>query len=233
MIRQLDLPVRRLAVYVSVVFLAAWVLNALQGEVYIGACGLAENQVISQQVDRAPIVDGETDPVWDVAPVARIPLTRDAPSQGQVLEVKLRSLHVDGAVYFFALWKEDHPAYCGGNIRNRFVLHFDQQEPWPGARDLACLVACHTAFSDGSGKLAHVIAETIPQGATDPLLAAGGWSSGEWHLEWSRPLANDNLFDVQFKDLDAAYPFFVKVFEWVEGQADPVSGDCALVFRRQ
>jgi hypothetical protein len=232
MIGRLGFRVRRRAAYASTLVLVACVGHALQGELPIGARGLAEGQVISQQVDRSPIVDGRMDPVWDAAPVRRIPLTRKTPSPGKAVEVELRSLYTDGAVYFFAVWEEAHPTDSGGNIRNRFVLHFDLEEPWPGARDVACLVACHTAFSDGKGKVAHVIAETIPQGASDPLPAAGGWAAGEWRLEWSRPLVNNNPFDVQLQDLNLGYPFFVKVFEWVEGRADPVSEDLALVFRR-
>jgi hypothetical protein len=208
--------------------------SALRGEALTTARNLTESQLIAQQVSRPPIVDGEMDPIWNSAPLARIPLTRRESSRSASLEVELRSLYAGGTVYFLAAWEEVYPSFGdGSSIRNRFVLHFDQDEPWPGAREVTCLVACHTAFSDASGEVAHVIAETIPQGASNPLPAAGGWSGGEWHLEWSRPLVNDNLFDVQFQDLDASYPFFVKVFEWMEGQADPVSGDYVLVFRRQ
>lgn len=231
MIRPL-LPARRLTAYASILVLA-YVVHALHGQLVMGAPGLSERQLISQQVDHPPIVDGHLDRVWDAAPLTCVSLTRNAPSERDAREVALRSLYVDGTVYFFAVWEEAHPNYSGDNVRNRFVLHFDLEEPYPGARDVTCLVACHTAFSDGHGQLAHVIAETIPQGASDPLPAAGAWSTGVWHLEWSRPLVNDNPFDVQFRDLDAGYPFFVKVFDWVEGQADPVSGDYVLVFRPQ
>jgi hypothetical protein len=218
-----------LAVYAIVLALAARVLHALRGELSITAGELSENQLVSQQVDHFPVVDGQIEPLWDAAAVMRVPLTRGTASE-VALELELRSVWAEGNVYFFAVWPESKPAYSGANIRNRFVMHFDQEEPWPGARDFVCLVACHTAFSDGRGEVAHVIAETIPQAASDPLPAAGGWSAGEWHLEWSRSLVNDNLFDVQFDDPQAGYPFFVKVFEWVEGLADPVSEDLTLVF---
>jgi len=232
MIGRLGFRGRRCAAYAIALVLTVWVLHALQGELCVGAHGLPGNRLVSVHVDHPPVVDGILDRIWDEAPLACISLARHVPPGPETPEVELRSLYAADSVYFFASWHEARPAFAADTIRNRFVMHFDQQEPWPGARDVTCLVACHTAFSDASGDLAHVIAETIPQGVSDPLPAAGGWISGRWHLEWSRPLVNDNPFDVQFQDLDAGYPFFVKVFEWAEGQADPVSKDYALVFRQ-
>jgi len=214
----------------GLVLIALLWAHALQGQVSTGAAGSVANPFVAQKVTCAPTVDGELEPVWKAAPLARIPLDRHSDPAGMALQVELRALYDEHTLFFFAAWEEDAPAFSGSNFRNRFVIHFDQEEPWPGARDFACLVACHTAFSDGSGGLAHMLAETIPQAASGPLPAAGGWSDGQWRLEWSRPLVNDNLFDVQFDDLDASYRFFVKVFEWVEGRADPVSEDLALVF---
>jgi hypothetical protein len=95
-----------------------------------------------------------------------------------------------------------------------------------------CLVACHTAFVDHAGELAYVAAETIPPGSTSSLLADGEWKDGTWLLEWSRPLVVANGFDLQFDDLDDTYRFFVKLFEWRDREADPVSNDCLLIFVR-
>jgi hypothetical protein len=49
-------------------------------------------------------------------------------------------------------------------------------------------------------------------------------------VAWSRPLISANAYDLQFDDLSAAYPFFVKVFMRTDGQPDPVSEPQALVF---
>ena len=57
------------------------------------------------------------------------------------------------------------------------------------------------------------------------------WDGATWTLEWSRTMINENPFDLQFDDPDAAYSFLVKVFEGIEGRPDPVSERHILVFQ--
>jgi ribosomal protein S19 len=188
--------------------------------------------LLSQRVAQAPLLDGVVDAVWSEAVTLAVPLTWGRHGQEQALVVQLQSLHTDEAVYFLAQWPDPQPATEPGVLRNRLTLHFDFPAATPDAAEHMCLVACHTAFADADGHLAYLSAETIPPGRTSPLPAAGGWEAGSWRLEWSRPLLVDNGYDVQFDDLQLAYPFFVKVFQWQEGRADPVSADCQLVFQR-
>ena len=191
----------------------------------------AAGQLVSCSVNTAPLLDGEADPVWASCPTLRIPLTYGIRGEEHAVDVGLRSLHDEDTLYLLVDWQGDAPSMVEGHIQNRLTLHFDLEEPWPGARDVTCLVACHTAYTDGMGRIDYLSAETIPSGRTEPLPAAGGWSDGVWRVEWSRPLVHGNLFDVQFEDLEQAYPFFVKVFDQIEDKADPVSARHVLVFR--
>jgi hypothetical protein len=186
--------------------------------------------LLSRHVAEPPLVDGEVDGVWFKAVPLSVPLTWGRHAEEMALAVRLRSLYTDQAIYFLAQWPEAQPATEPGVMRNRLTLHFDLPAPTPDAAKHMCLVACHTAFADAAGSLAYLSAETIPPGRTSPLPAAGGWHAGVWQLEWSRPLLVDNHFDLQFEDLEQAYRFFVKVFQWQEGRADPVSKDCQLLF---
>lgn len=191
----------------------------------------AQPTLVAQHVRQPPLVDEAVDVAWSVAVPLSVPLTWGRHTAEQALTVELRSLYTDEAIYFLAQWPDPRPATEPGVLRNRLTLHFDLPAPAPDAADHMCLVACHTAFADPSGRLAYLSAETIPPGQTSPLSAAGGWKDGSWQLEWSRPLLVDNHFDLQFQDLEQAYRFFVKVFEWQEGRADPVSADCLLIFQ--
>ena len=210
----------------------ALMAHAISAQASANPDGWEAVQLVSQRVSVSPVIDGGLEVTWESAPAVDIPLTWGAHSTEHALHVQMRSAHTDEAVFFFASWEGSPPTRAADTIRNRLTMHYDMAEPWPGARDVACLVACHTAYTDGTGRLAHVTAETIPTGQTDPLPSAGGWSDGRWNLEWSRPLVHDNLFDVQFHDLEEAYSFFLKVFEGKEGLADPVSSSQELVFRR-
>jgi hypothetical protein len=194
--------------------------------------GLAVPTLVSRRVGQPPVVDGQEDCMWSCAVPLPIPLTLGRHGQHHAVDVKLRSLYTDQAIYFLAEWVGEPPGAEQAVVRNRLTLHFDTPEPEPGAADRMCLVACHTAFADDAGRLVYLSAETIPPGRTDPLPAAGGWNAGVWRLEWSRQLVVDNRFDLQFQDLERSYRFFVKVFQWEEGQPDPVSPDCLLVFER-
>jgi hypothetical protein len=187
--------------------------------------------LVAQHVERSPLLDGQVDDIWLDAIPLPVPLSWGRHGEEQALQVTLRSLYDDEAIYFLAEWPSPLPSSEPAAVRNRLTLHFDLPAPAPDAAERMCLVACHTAFADERGRLAYISAETIPPGRTSPLPAAGGWDAGTWRLEWSRPLRIDNHFDVQFEDLEQAYPFFVKVFAWQEGRADPVSPDCLLVFQ--
>jgi hypothetical protein len=188
--------------------------------------------LISRRVGEAPVVDGQEDCIWSCAMPLAIPLTWGRHGQDYAVDVKLRSLYTEHAVYFLAEWLGDPPDLEQPVVSNRLTLHYDIPEPEFGAADRMCLVACHTAFTDNVGRLVYFSAETIPPGRTDPLSAAGGWDCGVWTLEWSRELLVDNRFDLQFQDLGRSYPFFVKLFAWQEGRPDPASADCSLVFER-
>ena len=187
--------------------------------------------LISQEVSVSPVIDGQLDAVWGLSSPARIPLQSSGGSAQHPREVELRSVHAGEDVYFYASWTDRSSPPLASAIRNRLTVHFDIPEPWPGAQDVMCLVACHTAFSDGHGRVSYVIAETIPTARTDPQPASGFRAGDVWHLEWSRRLVHSNLFDVQFRDLERTYTFIVKVFDHVEDQPDLVSPRFALVFR--
>ena len=186
--------------------------------------------LVSRRVEEPPVVDGREDAVWGLAVPLQLALTWGREGGEHAYDLELRSLHDAGNIYFLARWPGTPPDDPANTARNKLSAHFDIPEPYPGARDYTCLAACHTAFADERGRIIHMSAETIPPGRTDPLPAAGQSSYGWWQLEWSRPLVDANVFDLQFTDLDATYTFFVKVFEGQDGQADPVSSDVRLVF---
>jgi hypothetical protein len=144
------------------------------------------------------------------------------------LDIELRSLHTEQALYLLAQWSGKAPEGPENTVSNVFTLHW--RLPESAAQGLDCSVACHTAFVDGRGALAYANAETIPQGGSAALEAAGGWGDGLWTIEWSRPLINGNPYDLQFDDREGTYSFFVKVFERIEGRPDPTSGRHLLVF---
>lgn len=189
-------------------------------------------ELVACQVDRPPLIDGKLDDLWGSAPVAMVPMKRGLHGTVYAFDLRMRAVYTPEAVYFYAEWPGMRPSFQTNMLSNRLTVHFDLEEAWPGARDVTCLVACHTAFMDEQGQSAYVSAETIPAGRTDPLPAAGGWSNGLWRLEWSRPLVHPNLFDVQFRELDQTYPFFVKVFEHLADLPDPVSAHYVLRFWR-
>ena len=188
--------------------------------------------LVSVQIEEPPVVDGREDAMWGSAVPLQVALTWGRTGIEHAYDLELSSLHDESTVYFLARWPGSPPDDPENTARNKLTAHFDIPEPYPGARDFTCLVACHTAFADERGRIIHMSAETIPPGRTDSLPAAGQSSDGWWQLEWSRPLVQINAFDLQFTDLDATYTFFIKVFEGQDGRADPVSGDLRLVFER-
>jgi hypothetical protein len=190
-------------------------------------------RLVSQRTGSPPAMDGRVEGVWESAEPLRVPLTWGMGGTEHALDVELRSLYTDQAIHFMARWPgETPPGAAPGNgqniVSNVLTLHW--RIPEPAAQRLDCNVACHTAFADASGRLSYANAETIPQGGSEALAAAGGWDAGTWTLEWSRPLINGNPYDLQFDDRELAYSFLVKVFARVEGQPDPISGRHLLVF---
>jgi len=190
----------------------------------------AAGRLVSQRVASPPVIDGQVDPVWATAVPLQLPLTWGLDGTEHALDVELQALHTDEAVYFLAQWADGPPSGEENTVFNKFTVHWRIPEPEGGAPGPDCTVACHTAFADGRGRFVYANAETIPQGGSETLLAAGGWRAGTWTLEWSRPLVNGNPFDLQFADLDQAFLFLVKVFERVEGRPDAVSRRHLLVF---
>jgi hypothetical protein len=190
----------------------------------------APERLISQWTTSPPTVDGAVDDAWAGAEPLRASLTWGIHGTEHALDVELRALHTGQAIYFLAQWPGRPPSGEVDTTANRLTLHW--RIPDAAARHLDCDIACHTAFADGSGRFVYANAETIPQGGSEALPAAGRWEDGVWTLEWSRPLLDSNPFDLQFDDLDARYTFMVKVFEGIEGRPDPVSERHTLVFER-
>ena len=186
-------------------------------------------RLISRWVASPPVIDGQVDAVWATAESLRLPLTWGLDGTEHALDVELRALHTDETVYFLAQWPGGPPSGEENTVFNKLTVHW--RIPEVTASRLDCDVACHTAFADGHGRFVYANAETIPQGGSEALPVAGGWSAGIWALEWSRPLVNGNPFDLQFTDLDQAYLFLVKVFERIERRPDPVSARYGLVFQ--
>jgi hypothetical protein len=184
--------------------------------------------LVSRQVASPPAIDGQVDAVWANSVPLRLPLTWGWGGTEHALDVELRALYTDEAIYFLAQWPGELPSADEDTVFNKLTVHWRIPEPAMGRLD--CDVACHTAFADGRGRFVYANAETIPQGGNEELPAAGGWSAGTWTLEWTRPLINDNPFDLQFTDLDQTHVFLVKVFERIEGRPDPVSEFHVLVF---
>jgi hypothetical protein len=179
----------------------------------------------------APVVDGRVEAVWARARPLGMPLTWGIRGTTHALDVELRALYTSNAIYFLAQWRDAAPSGPVDETANKLTVHWDIDTP-AGIPAPACNVACHTAYVDGAGRLAYLHAETIPSGSDEALPAAGAWKDGAWTLEWSRRLVNDNPYDLQFTDLSLSYPFFVKIFERVEGRPDPVSAPYRLVFQR-
>jgi hypothetical protein len=92
-----------------------------------------------------------------------------------------------------------------------------------GSEGLACTVGCHTSTADGLGQLVGIRSETIPPGLNDDLPSGGGWSAGEWLLEWSRPKVSESPYDQNLDDPTQAYRFFVKLFLGLEERPDPTT----------
>jgi hypothetical protein len=162
-------------------------------------------------------------------------LTWGARSRELAYRAELRALYTTDTLYLLARWPDASAPAGDGEpvIANKLTMHWALPPPSAGSAAPACDVACHTAYTDQSGRIVDMQAETVPPGADEALAVAGVWRDGVWTVEWARPLRSANHNDLQFADLSAAYPFFLKIFERREGQADPVSATRLLAFDEQ
>jgi hypothetical protein len=190
--------------------------------------GDVAGRLVVHQVDSPPVIDGQVDAIWTTADPLLLPLTWGMHGSQRALDVQLQGLRTDEAVYFLAQWPGEPPSGEKNTVSNKLTVHW--RIPDAAARRLDCTVACHTANANGQGHFVYANAETIPQGGDEALPAAGGWHAGTWRLEWSRPLVSSNPFDLQFDDPKGWYLFSIKIFERIEGRADPVSPLHPLVF---
>ena len=183
----------------------------------------------SAAVDRPPSIDGVVEAIWAEAPVLTVPLHYGLHGDEPAGEVELRSLHDQANVYFLARWPVETPGGDPDAWRNLATMHWrlvdsgDVSGESTGSDGLACTVACHTATADGKGRLIGIRAETIPPGLDEDLPVGGGWSMGEWLMEWSRPRVSANPYDQNLIDPAQGYRFFFKLFLGLDDRPDPVS----------
>jgi hypothetical protein len=185
--------------------------------------------LLSTYTAQPPVMDGAIEAVWQQAPTLLAPLHYGLHGQEPAGEVEIRSLHDQDNVYFLARWPAATPGGEPGAWRNLLTVHWRLVDPGlvsgesTGSDGLACTVACHTATADGEGHLVGIRNETIPPGLDDDLASGGAWGESEWLVEWSRARTSSSPYDQHITDPDRAYRFFVKLFEGLEGRADPVS----------
>jgi hypothetical protein len=174
-------------------------------------------------------LDGVVEAAWEQAPVLNVPLHRGLHGDEPAGTMELRSLHDEERVYVLARWPSMTPGGEPGVWRNLLTVHWRLQGSEQvtgestGSEGLACTVACHTTTADGDGRLVGIRSETIPPSLDDDLPSGGGWSEGEWILEWARRRVSDSPYDQDVTDTAQGYRFFVKLFEGQEDGADPVS----------
>jgi hypothetical protein len=183
----------------------------------------------SVAVDAPPVVDGIVDAAWASAPALTVPLHYGLHGDEPAGTVELRSLYDEENVYFLARWSSATPGGEPDAWRNLLTVHWRLVDPGQvsgdttGSQGLACTVACHTATADGQGGLVGIRVETIPPGLDEDLPAGGGWSAGEWLLEWSRPRVSASPYDQNLIDPAQRYRFFVKLFLDLDDLPDPTS----------
>lgn len=185
--------------------------------------------LLSVATEGSVLLDGAIEAVWEQAPVLTVPLHRGLHGDEPAGRMELRSLHDTEWVYILARWPSATPGGEPGAWRNFLTVHWRLVDSghvsgeMTGSEGLACTVACHTATADGEGQLIGVRNETIPPGLDEDLPAGGGWSEGEWTLEWGRRRVSDSPYDQNMVDPAQGYRFFVKLFQGQEDLADPVS----------
>jgi hypothetical protein len=181
-------------------------------------------------------MDGIVEPAWDQAPILSAPLHYGLHGKDPAGFVELRSLHDAERVYFLARWPAGSPSNEEPGdvppellLRNLMTVHWRLVDPGlvsgesTASEGLACTVGCHTTTADGRGQLVGIRSETIPPGLNDDLPSGGGWSGGEWLLEWSRPKVSDSPYDQDLVDAGQHYRFFVKLFLGLEDRPDPTT----------
>lgn len=176
-----------------------------------------------------PVIDGAIDAVWEQAPMLSAPLHFGLHGSESAGMVALRSLHDGERVYFLARWPAEATGGEPDVWRNLLTVHWRLVDPGKVSGEstnsdgLACTVACHTVTAGGSGQLIGIRSETIPPGLDVDLPAGGGWSGGEWLLEWSRLKVSESPYDQDIIDPEQSYRFFVKLFLGLDDRPDPVS----------
>ena len=185
--------------------------------------------LLSVATNTPPTMDGVMEDAWEQAQPATLPLHYGLHGREPAGSIEVRSLHDDERVYFLARWPSETPGGEPGVWRNLLTIHWRLVDPGlvsgasTGSEGLACTVACHTATTDGQGNLVGIRGETIPPGIDDDLPSGGGWAQGEWLVEWSRPRISESPYDQNLVDPEQSYRLFVKLFQGIEGHADPVS----------
>jgi hypothetical protein len=174
-------------------------------------------------------MDGAVEAAWEQAPVLATALHYGLHGKEAAGSVELQSLHDAQQVYFLARWSAETPGGEPKVWRNLLTVHWRLVDPGEvsgestASQGLACTVGCHTATADGEGRLVGIRSETIPPGLNEDLPSGGGWSGGEWLLEWSRPKASESPYDQDITNPGQGYRFFVKIFIGHEDRPDPVS----------
>jgi len=191
--------------------------------------GVAIGQPLRSAAAAAPpVMDGQVEAAWAQAPALHVAMHYGLHGEEPAGTVELRSLHDDERVYFLARWSSVEAEAEPGVWRNLLTVHWRLHDSGrvsgtsTASQGLACTVGCHTATSDGRGGLAGLRAETIPPGLEEDLPAAGGWSAGQWLLEWSRARISDSPYDQDLIE-EQGYRFFVKLFLGLDGRPDPTS----------
>jgi hypothetical protein len=196
---------------------------------------LLGDPLLSVPANVPPAMDGFVEAMWAGAPALAVPLQYGLHGDEPAGMLELRSLYDDERVYFLARWPAATPggapdgAPAERSYRNLLTVHWRLVDPGlvsgesTGSEGLACTVACHTATADGQGGLVGLRNETIPPGLDDDLPTGGGWVQGTWTVEWSRPRVSPSPYDQHMTDPAQGYRFFVKLFQGLEGRADPVS----------
>jgi hypothetical protein len=185
--------------------------------------------LLSAYTAQPPVMDGVVEAAWHQAPALAAPLHYGLHGQEPAGELEMRSLYDQDNVYLLARWPAATPGGEADAWRNLVTVHWRLVDPGlvsgesTGSDGLACTVACHTATADGQGRLIGIRNETIPPGLDDDLASGGAWAEGEWLVEWSRARTSHSPYDQHIADPDLGYRFFVKLFQGLEGRADPVS----------
>jgi hypothetical protein len=183
----------------------------------------------SVAVDSPPEMDGRVEAAWEQAPPLTAPLHYGLHGDEPAGALEVRSLHDEDNIYFLVRWAAETQGGEAGVWRNLATVHWrlvgtgEVSGESTGSAGLACTVGCHTATADGQGQLVGIRAETIPPGLDEDLPAGGGWSTGEWLMEWSRPRISASPYDQNLTDPAQSYRFFVKLFLGLDDRADPVS----------